>query len=278
MTSKSRSGRAHLALMLVAVALASVAVLHGISASAGTAPAPQATNPFAGYAPPGGPELPAATIAATALAAAGRAGDASPAETTIAQGPLRDVMTAIDPDVAVPSAPGGGQEDWLDETVDLVSMSGSFVLRDAHVPHGHPAPTGSVLDLVIGARTGQLVGRSLLSAAPSLQALEVLPAEPVVGAGAADVTGVLSGRVYGVGGPAPGSRRPIDGAEVTAQAGARPRPVASIRTDRDGRFSLRLRPGRYLLEVRLGGRPCPAQHVLVQAERRTTTTVICRVR
>ncbi len=279
-----RLGRARLLLMLSVAGLAGIAVTQVISASAGTgaASAPAVTNPFAAYVPPSGPELPPATILSAARSNSAQAGVTSPSAVSIAQGSLREVMTSVNPEVTLPAAPGGGQEAWLNSTVDLVSMHGSFTLYDAHVPHGQPAPTGSVLDLMIDAHTGQIVGRTLTTTAPSLQRLTLMQAEST-GATAATATGVISGRLYAVGGPAPGHPRPAQAFTVlvtpvgVSSAGAGV--LAATRTAASGWFAIRIRPGRYQVAGRLpSGLLCPAQKVLVRAAETTRTRLTCSIR
>jgi len=277
-------GRVRLMLALSVVGLASIAVTQVISASAGTSPAPSppVSDPFAAYMPPSGPELPLAQILTTARSDSVRAGVPSPSAVAVAQGSLREVMRTVNPDVTLPSSPGGGQEAWLNSTVDLVSMHGGFTLHDAHVPHGYPAPTGSVLDLVIDTHSGELVGRILGTSTPDLQQLYLVPAESL-SAGVATRTGLILGRLYGVGGPARHGRRPAqDFKVVVARAGrglAGSTVLTSTRTSVNGSFAIRIRPGEYLLAGSLSsGRFCAAQQVLVRAGQSTRTTLTCSIR
>ncbi len=308
---KNRIGRVRLMLVASVAVLAGIAVTQVISASAGTgaASAPPVANPFAAYVPPSGPELPLATILGTARSTSERADVPSPSAVSVAQGTLREAMLSVNPEVTLPTAPGGGQEAWLNSTVDLVSMRGSFTLHDAHVPHGDPAPTGSVLDLVIDAHTGEIVGRALTATEPGMQRLDLLPAESS-GAGIASATstskgatgplkgrigltagrysvaghaGVIAGRLYAAGGPAPGRSRPAQGFGVLVVRAGSPlshaHPLAATKTGVGGWFAIHVGPGSYLLAGELpSGQFCPARRVLVRAGQSTRATLICSVR
>jgi hypothetical protein len=54
-----------------------------------------------------------------------------------------------------------GERAAMEASVYVVQLDGSFTLANAHVRPGEPVPQGTVLRLLVGARTGALEGRSL---------------------------------------------------------------------------------------------------------------------
>jgi LDH2 family malate/lactate/ureidoglycolate dehydrogenase len=54
-----------------------------------------------------------------------------------------------------------GERAAMEASVYVIEMNGNFTLADAHMRPGESAPQGSVLRLVVDARTGVLEGRSL---------------------------------------------------------------------------------------------------------------------
>lgn len=120
--------------------------------------------PMAGYVAPSGSVMSEAAVRAIALLAAERSGEASPAEVTISEGSLSQVMALMEPQSAsLPTAQSSGESAWLEAPTYRVRMTGSFELDYARVPPGEAIPTGSVLELAIDAHTGAIEGRRLTS-------------------------------------------------------------------------------------------------------------------
>jgi hypothetical protein len=260
-----------------AAALSGIGVTQVVGATADTpsaSPQPSA-NPFSSYTPPAGPELSVAQLLAIAMAEAQRDGAPEPSAVRVARGTLRAATEAVSPGASTPASPGGGQEAWLDSTVLLVTMQGNFVLNDAPVPAGDPAPKGSELALLIDTYTGEVEERALPVSPPSLQGLEAVS----VGSGAAStaaVTGVVTGRLYVGGGgppllngakPLPSPPAPHYRVIVTEPNGpiTKARVVAKTVTSRDGSFSIRIRPGYYRIAGQFKyGEICRAKNIAVR--------------
>lgn len=165
----------------------------------------------------------------------------------------------------------------LAASVTLVVMHGNFTLNDARVRKGDPAPTGSVLDLIIDSHTGDVVGRAL----PRQQETGGLPLASVASTGLARA-GILTGRLSVVGGPhghrwgkphPPAKHRPV--APTVLITG--PRFTKRTTTSGDGTFRVRLRPGRYVVRGLVGG-SCPPVGVVVRGRETTRAKVFCSIR
>jgi len=254
--------------LLLAMMLVGIAVVGGtqiLSASASNSPPP--IDPFASVVIPSGPELPLSEIETIARTTSARAGEPTPTM-SVGKGTLEDAMRSIDPSTTFPET-SPGMRKMLGASVVLVVMHGNFTLNDAHVRKGDPAPTGSVLDLVIDAHTGGVVGRAL----PIHQAGGGLPLASVASAD----TGVLAGVVLLAGGPKPsrghsGPRRAI-GYKVLIKRGSRV--VRTAITSTHG-FRVLLKRGSYVVEGTQG--ICKAVPVIVWPGRTTSALVRCSIR
>ncbi len=209
------------------------------------------------------------------MARSDEAGEPSPAEVRMGRGTLEDAMRTIDPSTTMPETPSPRFRRMLATPVVLVVMHGHFTLNDARVPPGYPAPTGAVLDLVIDAHTGGVIGRAL----PITQQQGGLPLASVASWKAA--RGVIVGRLYVAGGPpsrSRGHRGPIpsagSGVVVTNISG---KVVARTMTAKSGRFRIRIKPGRYLVAGTLSGL-CKRNAVTVRAGKQTSTRLSCSIR
>lgn len=98
-------------------------------------------------------------------------------------------------------------------------------------------------------RRGWIVVAAALAACAALIAIFALrPVTPPAPAGPAEASGVVNGRLLVVGGPAPGSARPLAGNIIVHRGTATDGPVvASAPTGTDGRFSVEVPPGTYEL-------------------------------
>jgi len=103
--------------------------------------------------PTAGPALTYKQVLHIALGEARSSNDPHPRRIEMASGSLRDAMSVMDPTGGSGTA-GDGQE-----TVDLVAMHGHFRI-DAPHPRGRQIGPGKVIELVIGAHTGFVQGRS----------------------------------------------------------------------------------------------------------------------
>lgn len=141
--------------------------------SASTVPSPEtltplpptsAPDPYADYKAPIGPTLSSEAVKTLALQEAQRDGDANPTSITAATGPLLSALEVMCPHSA-PTTPSSamtsGERAAMEASVYVVQLDGSFTLANAHVRPGEPVPQGTVLRLLVGARTGALEGRSL---------------------------------------------------------------------------------------------------------------------
>ncbi len=112
-----------------------------------------------------------AALQQTAPREAAASGDASPTSVEEVSCSLGEAARAIEPGSEGPAVvdPLTGKP-WPDSQVYLVSMHGHFVI-DAAAPRGHPAPSGTVLTIMIEASSGLVVGRSLSKSSPDLSSL-----------------------------------------------------------------------------------------------------------
>ncbi|MGO9488244.1 MAG: hypothetical protein ACLQBB_04350 [Solirubrobacteraceae bacterium] len=206
---------------------------------------------------------------ALAAAEATRDGDAQ-AAMSVSEGTLEEARLRIDPSTNIPDQ-SPGMRATLEAPVFLVAMSGNFTLSRASVRPGDPPPTGNVLDLVIDAHTGAIIGRAL----PAENA-PVGP--PLANVAATGTRGVLAGRVKVSGGPPPrrgqkpGPKYAV-GYKVLVKKGRRV--VKTVTTTAKG-FSARLVPGRYTLAGTQGY--CPPVNTSVQRGRTTRVTLKCSIR
>ncbi|MBA3808531.1 MAG: hypothetical protein H0X28_09095 [Solirubrobacterales bacterium] len=152
--------------VLATIALVATAVL-GVTqtfASAGTSGTPVGEGPHQAEAPkyeaPKGPVLADTQVTSIARQVASLAHVSAPSEVRAVDTSLRSAME-VDPHNVLPSAPDPGMAALEASEVVVVTMRGDFVLDNARVPQGQPAPTGSVLTLILDAHTGQVEGRAV---------------------------------------------------------------------------------------------------------------------
>jgi hypothetical protein len=263
---------------LVAVmVLAGVALFVGVqvlSASAGPSQA-TAADPFAGYVTPSGPDIPLEKVVALADARSAEAGQPDPPMSE-GKGTLEAAMRTIDRSTNLTEQTSRGYRAMLATPVDLVVMQGHFTLGDALVPAGRPAPTGSVLDLVIDSHTGAVIGRALPTAEQQQEQNQGVPLAGIASRGLIavhKVTGVIAGRLYVSGGPPRAGHgvHPADRFTVVVTRGTRT--LAKTITTRRGAFSIHIAPGRYELAGEPGA--CRAKKVVVKAGRTTRARLYC---
>lgn len=165
----------------------------------------------------------------------------------------------------------------------LIAERGHFVAGNAPIPRGAPAPSGSVLTLVVDAVSGQVTDVGIQGNYPDLAQLgpvttdlRAAAAAPAARRGAgrklaarrgAGRNGILTGAItFGGGPPAPGrARKAIAGAVSVVTAGGRVVAHERVRAGHDFRF--KLAPGRYRLEPKAGG--CSPTIAVVRAGRTT---------
>jgi hypothetical protein len=166
----------HLRLMAAskkrAIGILGVALAFGIGATqalSATSSAPTASSLTTSnvYTPPSGPELTTEQVREIAVSQALVNGESNPTDVTAVNGTLQEALRAMDPSMGSP-----GDEAEMNSSAKLVVMHGHFTLAAAQVPHGHTAPTGSVMTLIVDAHTGFIEGRSIGEEVPSETQLE----------------------------------------------------------------------------------------------------------
>jgi hypothetical protein len=124
------------------------------------------SEPYTAYMPPTGQPLPLAAVKELALQEARRDGDGNPSNISAATGTMLSALNVMNPNSAPTNAltamPASERAE-MEATVYLVEMHGSFTLAAARVRRGESPPQGTVLRLLLDARSGTLVGRSLAS-------------------------------------------------------------------------------------------------------------------
>ncbi len=103
------------------------------------------------------------SVAAIAEDEAARDGDDHAGGLTVAEVTLGGALEAMRPGSMASALMSAGPAEAADlgSGADLVELHGSFTLEDAPVPRGAAAPTGTVLRLLVNAKTGEIEGRSL---------------------------------------------------------------------------------------------------------------------
>jgi hypothetical protein len=150
-----------IAVLLVAAAIAAtvVASLAGGASGATTAEAaPQSESP---------PTMP--QIEQAALRAAGRSGELAPSAIEETSGTLGQAAQVLDPhDAGISITDPRTGKPWSDSPVYVVTMRGQFTF-DGPTPKNRPAPTGTVLTIVVDAKSGIGVAESLNDSPPDMQ-------------------------------------------------------------------------------------------------------------
>lgn len=286
-------------LVSAAVALAGPVALQSVGAQAAAGSgAPPAPEGLINYVPPSGPVLTSGAVAQIALRYAGQAGDATPTEVTESSSTFAAAQGALEPGSPIgaqatgaPPAAGGTVQGsaatsaWLASATDLVVMHGNFTVN-LPVPKGDALPSGNVYALILDAHTGFPEGRYVGHRAPAVGALGPVTAlvssgSLVASTAAAHAAAVHSGIL--------GRVRPESARGEAARRGWRivlvradgprgsTRQLASTRTDQAGRFSIKIKPGRYFVEVWLTGtlRCLPRAIATVHARRMTRVEPGC---
>jgi hypothetical protein len=267
-------------MVLSCVAVSAATQVFGASPRSATALG--SSDPFASYVAPTGPDISEPQVLAAATMEAKRAGEQSPA-VSVGTGTLEAAMRTVDSSFTRPEQSGSpGYAALMNSAVELVAMTGQFTLPDARVPPGAPAPKGNVLDLIIDAHTGGLIGRVLPT--PEAQLAQTAAGRVAVASRAhitlhavtaSAVTGAISGQLFVSGGPpSEGGTRPGQGFKVVATDATHI--AGSARTGSKGRFTLRLRPGSYMVSGT--GAVCLKKAVRVRSGKTTAVRLTCSVR
>ncbi len=269
--------------VLVAVALLALALFGVtiINAAAEPSKSPANSERSSGYVAPTGPTLALAKVEAIARAHSTEAGTTNP-PISLGQGTLSAAMRTIDSSTTTPEATDPGLRAMMESPVYLVVMEGHFTLWNASVPPGDPAPVGSMLDLVLDAHTGAVIGQAL--PIPSQQTAVTPSGVPVASVASRatitvhTVTGTITGRLFITGGPPPGTARGAEGWGIRISRGSLV--TAKATTGKGGRFTVHVAAGSYVVAGYLPqGKPCAGQsrHVVVRAGRRAQTQLYCSV-
>ncbi len=183
MFQKRRIRGLFLIVMTVCIAIGSLQIIAGASATSSSVAVPLPTIPSqspseiqkaAESAQPvaevqTGPELSLTEVQHIALKYAGLAQEPSPSTIGVAQGSFADAQAVMESSIGGQSP--SGKVPWSDSSVYLVVMHGNFTLDDVPTPPERKSPTGTVMGLILDAHTGFREGRSLGVVAPNLEAL-----------------------------------------------------------------------------------------------------------
>ncbi len=99
-----------------------------------------------------------------------REGDSRPSGIAIVRAPRGKALELALPGTGLPPAASTADSGWLAQEAVVVNVSGRFRSR-ARVPAGKSAPSGTVLSLVLDARTGELSARHIGVRPPRLRSL-----------------------------------------------------------------------------------------------------------
>jgi len=127
------------------------------------APATSGGSPMAG--------LSASDASAVALSVARAAGDEAPTELQSVEATVGSGAVTVGPGTELPDSPAVSQ--WASEPAYVEVIRGHFT-PDVPRPKGAPAPTGTVLSLVVGAYTGSVAFTALNDNGPLPSALAKL--------------------------------------------------------------------------------------------------------
>ncbi len=262
-------------ILAVLAACSIVGASQALSASAGTSSVPPNPSPFAAYLTPIATTLSVEEIVAIARSESARAGEPNPT-ISISKGSFENAMRSVDPSTIIPETSEPGEQAMFATPVSLVTMHGAFTLQNAHVRHGAKAPTGPVFDLIIDEHTGSVMGRALPS--PSDLATS-LPLASTASTKAKD--GIIVGTVRVGGGPAFRRNRRRTGAPASHSGvvvmSLGHMVIARTMTRSKGLFSIRIRPGRYLVAGTFSN-VCPANLVVVRPGKIVSTRLSCSIK
>lgn len=119
--------------------------------------------------PRAGLELSLSEVQQTALKYSRLAQEPRPSAIDVAQGSFANARAIMEASLGG-QAPSGTVP-WADSLVYFVVLHGNFTLDDVPTPPGRKDPTGTVMGLILDARTGFREGRSVGVVTPNLQAL-----------------------------------------------------------------------------------------------------------
>lgn len=216
--------------------------------------------------------LPEDRIVSIAMSGAAAAGDSSPAAIEHSEGTRAQANMV---------ASGEGVEGNADSI--LIVEHGHFTLAHAPMPPGAPAPTGSVLTLVVDAVSGQVTDSGIQDNVPDLASLGPVTVDLPAAAGAASAarpatsarTGVLTGAIRFAGGPPPTHPRSPAAGVVTVFTSTG-RALVRQRVAKGHHFRFVLAAGHYQLNAGRSLHPgggCAPKHAVVHADRRTSVDV-----
>lgn len=271
---KTVLARNHTLILAVLATCSIVGASQALSASAGTSSVPPNPSPFAAYLTPIATTLSVEEIVAIARSESARAGEPNPT-ISISKGSFENAMRSVDPSTIIPETSEPGEQAMFATPVSLVVMHGAFTLQNAHVRHGVKAPTGPVFDLIIDEHTGAVMGRALPSPADLAASL---PLASTASTKAKD--GIIVGTVGAGGGPArPGRRRIKALGTQTAVVVMSLKHVIFLTTMTDGKglFSIRIRPGHYLVTSTFTN-SCLTNRVVVRPGKIVSTHVSCSIK
>lgn len=272
--TKAPLSRRRLSSLAALVACSILGASQALGASAETGAVPPAPTPFAAYLTPVTTKLSQEQVVAIARSEAAHAGEPSPT-ITVSTASLENAMRSVDSSTVIPEAAEPGERAMYATPVSLVVMHGAFTLQDAPVPPGIPAPKGSVFDVIIDEHTGAVMGRALPSPSDLAASLPLATTASMKVGNDGIIVGTL-----GIGGGPP-TRRHLTRSlakhvrvVVTSVAHT---VVARTMTGSNGRFSVRIRPGHYLV-AGIASQVCPASRVTVRPRAIVSTRLTCSIK
>jgi hypothetical protein len=226
-----------------------------------------------------------------AVRLAEQAGEPNPTDMTQMEGTFAQTQAVLGGQDSISETPE--TKEWLRSDTYLTVMHGHFTASRV-APGSTPVQAG-VMAVIADSHTGWLEGRYIGPNAPVSAALKPVAApvpsagrETMATAARSNARGVILGRlIQSVGLPfRPRKIRPLVGWPVLIGKGPPPfridpNVVASVRTGADGRFAVRVKPGKYLVAgVWRAGTPsagerCGAEPVTVRSGRRSRVLISC---
>jgi hypothetical protein len=238
-------------------------------------------------------ELTPVEIQRLALGYARQAGEPNPSDVNLARGSFAKAQAAMEPSAGsgMSVAGGGSLAPWASSGAYLVVMHGDFT-PNVPAPRGRKLPTGSVMGLILGAEDGAMEGLYIGETEPNVASVgPVIQLGQVPVGEAAQAGGGKRGVIVGqlLAGGYKRSRRhaaakPVKGWQVIVGKAGKGRSlvanaeiVARATTGGDGRFSISVRPGRYLVagRWRTSGAVCGASYVDVREGRVSRVKLGC---